>query len=80
MYGAKEKEGDEKFIKDREKKCVCVTLTKPYLDAMEGLVWGGVYVNRPDIFKEALRRLFRHYEIEPFGAEKEEKKERKKEA
>ena len=43
------------------KKCVCVTLTKPYLDAMEGLVRKGVYVTRAELIMDALRRLFRHY-------------------
>ena len=71
--------GGEKRMVDKEKKCVCVTLTKPYLDAIEGLVQRGVYVSHAEIIKDALRRLFRHYEIEPFGAEKPEeaKKEMK---
>jgi len=51
---------------------VCVALTKPYLDAMEGLVREGVYVSRRELVKDALRRLFRHYGIEPFGAEEPE--------
>lgn len=50
------------------KKRISVTLTKPFLDAMEGLE--SIYVNREEIIKDALRRLFRHYGIEPFGAEK----------
>ena len=58
----------EKLVKKR----VCVTLTKPYFDAMEGLVQEGVYVDRAEIIKDALRRLFRHYGIEPFGAEEPE--------
>jgi len=51
---------------------VCVALTKPYLDAMDGLVREGVYVNRRELVKDALRRLFRHYGIDPFGAEEPE--------
>ena len=47
----------------KEKKNVCVNLTKPYLDAMKSLVQRGVYVNRPDLIKDALRQLFRHYEL-----------------
>lgn len=58
----------EKLVKKR----VCATLTKPYLDAIEGLVQAGVYVDRAEIIKDALRRLFRHYGIEPFGAEESE--------
>lgn len=51
------------------KKRVCLTLTEPYLDATERLVREGVYVDRAEVIKDALRRLFRHYGIEPFGAE-----------
>lgn len=52
-----------------EKKRGCATLTKPYLDAMERLVRAGVYASRAEVIRDALRRLFRHYGIEPFGAE-----------
>ncbi len=58
---------------------VCVALTKPYLDAMEGLVRKGVYGSRREIVKDALRRLFRHYGLEPFGAEEPEEAEKAKE-
>lgn len=55
----------EKLVKKR----VCVTLTKPYLDALGRLVDEGVYVDRGKVMKDALRRLFRHYGITPFGEE-----------
>lgn len=58
----------EKLVKKR----VCVTLTKPYLDALDRLVREGVYVDRAELIKDALRRLFRHYGIEPFGVEEAE--------
>ncbi len=45
---------------------VSIALTLPYLDAMKGLVQQGVYVSRRELVKDALRRLFRHYEIEAF--------------
>ena len=45
------------------KKRVCVILTKPYVEAMDRLIQGEVYVNRAEMIKDALRRLFRHYEI-----------------
>ncbi len=51
---------------------VCVALTKPYLDALDGLVREGVYVSRREVVKDALRRLFRHYGLEPFGTEEPE--------
>jgi len=54
---------------DKEKKRVGVTLTKLYLDAMDGLVRGGVYPRRSDLINDALRLLFKHYGIEPFSAE-----------
>lgn len=58
----------EKLVKKR----VCVTLTEPYLDALDRLVQKGVYVDRAELIKDALRRLFRHYGIEPFVAEEPE--------
>lgn len=57
----------------RVKKRVCVTLTKPYLDAMERLIREGVYVDRAEVIKDALRHLFRHYEIEILGEEAQRK-------
>lgn len=60
------------FVLSVEVENVCVALTKPYLDAMEGLVRDGVYVSRRELVKDALRRLFRHYGIEPFGTEEPE--------
>lgn len=53
----------EKLVKKR----VCVTLTKPYLDALGRLIDDGVYMDRGKVIKDALRRLFRHYGIAPFG-------------
>jgi len=58
-------------------KNVCVALTKPYLDAMDGLVREGIYVSRRELVKDALRRLFRHYELEPFGVEDSEEADAK---
>lgn len=58
----------EKLVKKR----VCASLTKPYLDALEGLIQKGVYVDRAEVIKDALRRLFRHYGIEAFGVEEAE--------
>lgn len=52
----------EKLVRRR----VCVSLTKPYLDAVERLIKEGVYAGRGDLIRDALRRLFRHYEIRVF--------------
>ena len=49
-----------------EKIRVSVTMTKPYLDALDRLVEEGVYLARGDAILEALRVLFRDYGIEPF--------------
>ena len=51
------------------KKRVCVTLTRPYLDAMERLIREDIYASRAELIRDALRRLFSHYEIEIVGAE-----------
>lgn len=45
------------------KKRVEVTMTRPYLDAMELLIQDGLYETQTEIVKDALRRLFNHYEI-----------------
>ena len=41
-----------------------VTLTRPYLEAVDRLIREGLYVSRVEVVKDALRRLFRHYGIE----------------
>ena len=45
---------------------VSVTMTKPYLEALDSLVEKGIYLGRGDAILEALRSLFRDYGIEPF--------------
>jgi Arc/MetJ-type ribon-helix-helix transcriptional regulator len=46
-----------------EKKRVDVTMAYPYLKGMELLIKDGLYENQTEIIKDALRRLFRHYEL-----------------
>ena len=46
---------------------VSVTLTKPYLDALDRLVDEGIYLSKGEAILEALRRLLRSYGIEPFA-------------
>jgi len=41
-------------------------ITEVYLDALDHLVEDGLYMERQDAIRYALRRLFRHHEIEPF--------------
>jgi Arc/MetJ-type ribon-helix-helix transcriptional regulator len=52
-----------------------VTLTKPYLDALNRLVTEGIYLSKGEIILEALRSLLRQRGIEPFARSLEEKKE-----
>ena len=46
-----------------QKKRVEVTLSLPYLEGMELLIKDGLYENQAEIVKDALRRLFLHYQI-----------------
>ena len=54
--------GEERTKKTR----VSVTLTGTYLDAIDRLVEAGVYLNRSHVFNDALRRVFRLYNIRQF--------------
>ena len=54
--------GEERTKKTR----VSVTLTGTYLDAIDQLVESGVYLNRSQVFNDALRRVFRLYNIRQF--------------
>ena len=49
-----------------EKTRVSVTLTRPYLDALDRLVEEGIYLSKGEIILEALRRLLRSYGLDPF--------------
>jgi len=55
-----------------EKIRVSVTMTKPYLDALDSLVEKGIYLGRGEAILEALRTLFKDYGVEPFCIEAEE--------
>ena len=46
-----------------QKKRVEVTMANPYLEGMELLIRDGLYESQAEIVKDALRRLFMHYEI-----------------
>ena len=49
------------------KKRVGVTFTKSYLECMEYLVDKGIYVDYQDAIRDALRILFRLYDLETFN-------------
>ena len=46
-----------------QKKRVEVTMANPYLEGMALLIKDGLYMSQAEIVKDALRRLFVHYEI-----------------
>ena len=47
-----------------QKKRVEVTMANPYVEGMELLIKDGLYESQTEIVKDALRRLFVHYEIQ----------------
>lgn len=52
---------------ERKKKTrVSVTMTETHLDAIDRLVEEGLYLNRGEVYNDALRRLFRNYGIRQF--------------
>lgn len=53
-------------MSDKTKTRVSVTLTTPYVEALDLLVEKGVYLGRGDAILDALRGLFRGYGVEPF--------------
>ena len=56
------------------KKPFSVTLTRPYIECLNHLVEEGIYMEHQEAMREALRRLFQFYGLEPFtdkGAELE---------
>ena len=48
-----------------DKKRFSVTLTGPYIDALDSLVKNGLYIDHQATIRDALRRLFQHHGIEP---------------
>jgi len=52
------------FLGVVQKKRVEVTMANPYLEGMELLIKDGLYESQAEIVKDALRRLFVHYEIQ----------------
>ena len=51
-----------------EKKRITVTMTKHYIDALDGIVEKGIYMTRSDVVLEILRRFFKSRGIEPFSS------------
>ena len=51
------------------KKRFSVTLTGPYVEALDSLVDKGLYLDQQDAIRGSLRRLRRHHGIDPFRSE-----------
>ena len=48
-----------------DKRRFSVTLTKPYIEALDRLVEEGLYMDHQSGIRHALRRLFRYHGMEP---------------
>lgn len=46
-----------------KRKNLKVAITAPYLEGFDWLINSGLYENHAEIIKDALRRLFNHYEL-----------------
>jgi len=55
------------MVPNKSKTRVSVTMTQPYVDALDRLVEEGKYLGRGEIVLEALRIFFRERGIEPFA-------------
>lgn len=55
-----------KLIDNDDKKRFSVTLTGPYMKALDRLVDEGLYIDHQATIRDALRRLFQYHGIEPF--------------
>ena len=47
-----------------ERKRVCVTLSEPYLKGIQELLDGGVYYNRTELLRNAVRMLLQKHGIQ----------------
>lgn len=62
-------------LPNKSKTRISVTITKPYLDALDRLVEEGIYLSKGDIILEALRNLLKQKRIDPFHLDLAEKPE-----
>ena len=58
--------------KEVKKTKISINLIEIYVDALDKLVDAGVYENREEIIQDALRPLFRRFEMPPFVAKEPE--------
>lgn len=50
--------------KNVEKTRVSITMTAPYLEALDHMVEKGVYLRRCDVIMDALRHLFKEHGVD----------------
>jgi hypothetical protein len=55
--------GKREMLRQKQKKNLTVNMAAPYVEGMATLLQDGLYTNQTEIVKDALRRLFIHYEI-----------------
>lgn len=55
-----------------KKSRISVTITEPYIEALDELVKNGIYLSRGEAILEALRFLLRREKMEPFYRETNE--------
>jgi len=53
-------------VSDKARTRVSVTMTKPYVEAMDYLIERGIYLNRGEIVLDALRYHLASCGLEPF--------------
>lgn len=55
------------MVDNADKRRFSVTLTRPYIEALDSLVDEGLYIDHQDAIRDALRRLFQFHGMEPFS-------------
>jgi len=54
------------LVDNTDKRRFSVTLTRPYIEALDRLVEEGLYIDHQDAIRHALRRLFQYHGMELF--------------
>ena len=57
------------MIRQQQKKNLTVTMAATYVEGMTALIEDGLYVHQTEVVRDALRRLFMHYEIKMVAEE-----------
>jgi Arc/MetJ-type ribon-helix-helix transcriptional regulator len=57
------------LIRQTQRKNLTVIVTAPYVEGMIALIENGLYVHQTEVVRDALRRLFMHYEIKMVAEE-----------